>query len=608
MIVSAWKKQRWRGRSVASIAAAAWRVLRESGVKGVAEKIRLLDDRRRFREDYRRWISVTERVDQRYLDELRQRIEALDRKPLISVLMPVYNTDEGHLRGALESVLSQVYRDWELCIADDASTKAGVRDVLTEYCARDARIKVAWRETNGHIAAASNTALELVSGEWTALLDHDDILPPHALAEVALEIARRPDAELIYSDEDKLGPDDARTDPFFKPDFSRELFRAQNYLNHLTVHRTKNIRAVGGWHTEFDGSQDYDLNLRIFEKIEPSQIRHIPKILYHWRASIDSTASKTQAKEYAYANGMKALGEHVARCGLDATVAAAPGVPYFRLQHALPDPPPLVSLIIPTKDGAKFLRRCIGSIRDRTKYANYEIVVVDNGSRDPETVDYLREIEKIEGARVLRYDRPFNFSAINNFAVAEAKGSIIGLINDDIEVISPDWLKEMVSWAAQPDIGCVGAKLIYANETIQHAGVILGIGGVAGHSHKYFPRSSNGYFSRLKLVQNLSAVTAACLLVRKEVYWEVGGFTEELAVAFNDVDFCLKVRAAGYLNVWTPYAELYHFESASRGAEDNPEKVRRFQSEINYMQRHWELHDDPYYSPHLSRTREDFSL
>ncbi len=474
VIISAWKKQRWGQHSAASLAAATWRVLRESGVNGVAERIRLLNGRRRSGEAYQRWISVTERLDRHYLDRLRRSVEALEKKPLISVLMPVYNTNEGDLRDALESVLAQIYPNWELCIADDASTKAGVCQILAEYCARDARIKVARRKTNGHIAAASNTALELVSGEWTALLDHDDILRPHALAEVALEIARHPECELIYSDEDKLGPDGKRLDPFFKPDFSRELFRSQNYLNHLTVHRTKNIRAVGGWRTAYNGSQDYDLNLRIFERIEPSQIRHIPKILYHWRVSTGSTAGGTRLKNYAYANGLKALSEHISRCGLDASVAAAPGVPYFRLRHALPDPLPLVSLIIPTRDGANLLRRCIRSIRDKTTYANFEIIVIDNGSSDREALDYLREIEEIAGVRVLRYDRPFNFSAINNFAVAEAAGSIVGLINNDIEVISPDWLGEMVSWAIQPDVGCVGAKLIYANETIQHAGVILG--------------------------------------------------------------------------------------------------------------------------------------
>jgi GT2 family glycosyltransferase len=400
-----------------------------------------------------------------------------------------------------------------------------------------------------------------------------------------------------------------RYDPYFKPDFSRELFRSQNYLNHLTVHRAENIRAVGGWRPGFEGSQDYDLNLRVMERIDPRAIRHIPKVLYHWRAAEGSTAASGSEKTYAYDAGFKALDEHARRTGLNAVVEAAPDTPFYRVRLLLPERRPLVSLIIPTRDRVDLLKGCVESILSRTIYENYEIIVIDNNSREPETQAYLAQLRQRANARVLSYAGSFNYSAINNFAVGHASGEIVGLINNDIEAISPEWLGEMVSWAVQPDIGCVGAKLYYADQRIQHAGVILGLGGVAGHSHKYASREDPGYFYRLKVVQNLSAVTGACLLVRKEIYDAVGGLNErDLKIAFNDVDFCLRVREAGYSNVWTPYAELYHLESMSRGLEDDLEKIRRFQSEIAYMKERWALENDPFYSPNLTRDREDFSI
>lgn len=561
--------------------------------------------------DYRAWIESHDRPTERDERRLRRRLAALDDPPLISVVMPVHETPERLLRAAIDSVREQIYERWELCIADDASTAPHVRGVLEEAARSDRRIKVVFRDQHGHIARATNSAFELVTGAWTACLDHDDLLSPRSLAEVALEIARHPEAELIYTDEDKIDADGRRDSPFFKPDFSRELLRSQNYLNHLTVHRTENIRAVGGWRPGFEGSQDFDLNLRVIERIDAARIRHIPKILYHWRAVAGSAALSGDEKGYAYAAGLRALTEHVARLGLAATVEAAPGAPVYRLRPALAEPPPRVSLVIPTRDGVDHLRGCVASIRDKTTYESYEILIVDNGSVEEATLRYLDELGSCSAIRVLPYEGPFNYSAINNFAVARARGSVVGLVNNDVEVISPDWLTEMVSWAMQPDVGCVGAKLYYANDTIQHAGVILGLGGVAGHSHKFFPRDHDGYRHRLKVIQNLSAVTAACLVVRKEVYEAVGGFNErDLPVAFNDVDFCIRVREMGYLNVWTPYAELYHLESLSRGPEDTLEKRRRAERERNYMLRKWGslLRNDPYYSPHLTRTEENFSL
>ncbi|TIR25666.1 MAG: glycosyltransferase [Mesorhizobium sp.] len=587
-------------------------ILREGGLSGFAATLRSAEARGALGSiTYEGWIALNDTPTEDDISDLRRRLAELKVKPLISVLMPVYDTPEGLLREAIESVRAQIYQNWELCIADDCSTKPHMRLILNDYAKRDPRIKIVLREENGHISRASNSALELVTGEWVAMLDHDDVLRPHALAEVALELDRHPDSELIYSDEDKIDSEGRRYDPCFKPDFSRELFRSQNYLNHLTLHRAENIRAVGGWRSGFEGSQDYDLNLRIFERIDARKIRHIPKVLYHWRAVEGSTALDGSQKNYAHMAGLRALEEHVERMRLPARVEEAPGTPYYRLRFSVPEPQPLVSLVIPTRDKVDLLRNCVNSIREKTTYGNYEILVVDNGSVEQETLAYFSDLKKAENIRVLRYDKPFNYSAINNFGVLNAKGSIIGLINNDIEVISPDWLTEMVSWAIQPDIGCVGAKLYYADDTIQHAGVIVGVGGVAGHSHKYFPRHHPGYFARLKVLQNLSAVTAACLLIRKNVFEEVGGLNEvDLTVAFNDVDLCLKAQEAGYLNVWTPYAELYHLESISRGAEDAPEKVERFKNEINFMKEEWKkvIERDPFYSPNLTKAREDFSL
>lgn len=593
--------------SLAQTAAKAVALLRREGLSGVAGRLRntLVTPTSTAATSYDEWIEKCDFLSNDRIEAIRQKVAELDEPPLISVVMPTYNTPEHLLREAIESVRSQVYENWELCIADDCSTHAHVKNVLERYARDDQRIKVTVRERNGHISEATNSAFALASGTWIALMDHDDILRPHALAEVAFELASHPDAELIYSDEDKIDEDGKqRFDAYFKPDFSRELFRSQNYLNHLTVHRAENIRAVGGWRRGFEGSQDYDLNLRIIERIDAKRIRHIPKVLYHWRAVSGSTAVSGSEKSYAFTAGLRALEEHIERLALPAKVTPAPGTPFYRVQFDVPQPPPLVSLIIPTRDKLPLLRGCVTSIREKTTYENYEIIVVDNGSCEDETLDYLDRLDAEPWARVLRYDKPFNYSAINNYAVARANGSIVGLINNDIEVISPEWLTEMVSWASQPDIGCVGAKLYYANDTIQHAGVILGIGGVANHAHLHHPRTTPGYFGRAVVVSNYSAVTAACMLVRKALFEQVSGLDEQnLSVAFNDVDFCLKVRQAGYLNVWTPYAELYHFESVSRGKEDTPEKRGRFIREVAHMEKIWanELLKDPYHSPNLAR-------
>jgi GT2 family glycosyltransferase len=368
---------------------------------------------------------------------------------------------------------------------------------------------------------------------------------------------------------------------------------------------------VGGWRAGFEGSQDYDLNLRIIEHIDTNTICHIPEVLYHWRAIQGSTALATQEKPHAYIAGLRALREHVERLALPASVEEIPGIPYYRMRFKPPDPHPLVSIIIPTRDRAELLQTCLRSILDRTTYDPFELLIVDNGSVEEQAIALLADAAKDPRVRVLSYPRAFNYSAINNFAARAARGEILALVNNDIEVISPDWLTEMVAWAAQPEIGCVGAKLYYPNDRVQHAGVILGLGGVAGHAHKYHPRDHGGYFGRLKLVQTLSAVTGACLVVRKDVYEKVGGLDEKnLGIAFNDVDFSLKVQQIGYRNVWTPFAELYHHESVSRGHENTPDKRERFAKEVRFMVQKWGklLENDPYYSPHLTRTKMDFSI
>jgi GT2 family glycosyltransferase len=560
--------------------------------------------------DYQTWIEVHELSGDAAIKDREMRLAALTDRPLISILVPTYNTPATLLQEMIESVLAQAYDNWQLCIADDASPSPHVREILEGYAKADPRIRLAFRSTNGHISAASNTALELATGDWLAMLDHDDLLTPDALLSVAEEINAHPDAVLIYSDEDKIDELGVRNTPFFKPDYSPVLLLAQNYLNHLTVHRAERVRAVGGWRSGFDGSQDYDLNLRVLEGAKPDQVRHIPKVLYHWRAVEGSTALAVGEKSYATEAARKAVKDSIERCGLMAEVTHTPALPFVRVRHALPDPAPLISLIIPTRDRADLLATCIDSVRALSTHANYEILIADNDSSERETYALFERLSQYPNVRIIPQPGPFNFSAINNAAIAQSRGELVCLLNNDIEVITPDWMEEMASWALQSHIGCVGAKLYYPDDTIQHAGVVIGIGGVAGHSHKYFPRESPGYFARIALHHNVSAVTGACLMVRRSLYDEVDGLDTALQVAFNDVDFCLRVREAGYQNVFTPYAELYHHESISRGAEDNPLKLARFNAEVKLMMDRWgaKLKADPFYSPNLTLDREDYSL
>lgn len=578
---------------------AAWRIVRSQGLSGF--KLAFLHFAN-ANIAYERWVACHDTLNDADRQAIRLHLSLLSERPLISVLVPVFNTQEAFLRRAIESVRGQLYPHWELCIVDDASTATHVRPVLEEYARLDKRIQVVWRKKNGHISAASNSALEIASGEFIALLDHDDELAEHALYMVAVAFNESPQSDLIYSDEDKIDEAGRRFGPYFKPDWNPDLFSGQNMISHLGVYRTAIVRALGGFRAGYEGSQDWDLALRVGEVVPATHIHHIPHVLYHWRAIAGSTATKIGEKPYALRTAKAALRDHLIRTGRRGQVSPVVGG-YFRITHPVPSPAPLVSIIIPTRNGSQMLRRCIENLRQKTRYAPYEVLIVDNQSDNPETLKYLGHLENTGGARVLRYDHPFNYSSINNFAAEAAQGSYLCLMNDDVEVITEDWLDEMVGQAARPEIGAVGAMLYYPNDTIQHAGVLLGLGGIAGHPYAGMPRGSCGYMRRACLVQNVSAVTAACLVVGKATYQEVGGMEEKnLAVAFNDVDFCLRLLERGYRNLWTPFAELYHHESASRGPDDTPDKQDRFKKEIAYMRSRWAhlLESDPAYNPNLT--------
>ncbi|RZT97612.1 glycosyltransferase family 2 protein [Rivibacter subsaxonicus] len=564
--------------------------------------------------NYAEWIEQCEKPALPSRAEQQAEQASWAWRPGFSILTPTYNTDPDHLRACLDSVIAQSYPHWELCVADDASTDPQVREILAEYAARDARVRLLLRPVNGHIVEATNSALAMAGHEFAVLLDHDDLLPSHALHMVARALQHRPSAQLVYSDEDKLSPAGERCNPYFKPDFAPDLLYAQNYVSHLGVYRRTLLERIGGFRKGYEGSQDYDLVLRCVAQIaDPADVLHVPQVLYHWRMAEQSTAhGGHNAKPYATEAARRALQDHFDALGRGVrTSVIAPGL--YRQHWPIPQAEPLVSLIVPTRDGHDILRNCIESILEKTSYRQFEILIVDNQSSCAQTLAYMEQLasEHPDRIRVLRYDRPFNYSAINNFAARHARGEVLGLINNDVEVISPGWLGEMVGHALRPEIGCVGAMLYYPDDTIQHAGVVIGMGGVAGHAFKTQPRGSRGYFDRLLVSHNVSAVTGAVLLLRRAVFEQLGGLDEAgLTVAFNDVDLCLKAQAAGLRNLWTPWAELYHHESKSRGDDFAPAKRARFEAECALMEARWAtaiLHD-PCYSPHHVREESGFVL
>ncbi|MBU9859732.1 glycosyltransferase [Rahnella aceris] len=597
---------------------ALFRLLKKEGVGGIISRARGKVNQAKMimpaqsRADYAEWVALYGTFDDEKRADALSEIAKFPSHPVISIVMPTYNPPVELLSEAIDSVIAQAYPYWELCIADDASPDQNVQAVLRLYEQKDKRIKICLREQNGHISAASNSALNLATGHYVALLDHDDILPADALFEVAKAILANPEAKMFYSDEDKIDPQGIRCHPYFKPDWNPDLFYSQNMFSHLGVYDRDLLNEIGGFRLGTEGSQDYDLALRCLEKVGHNAVTHIPKILYHWRIIPGSTAASGGEKPYAFLASMKVLGEHFQRQGIKAEVSeAVENMRMMRVKYSLPENPPLVSIIIPTRNGEALVRQCLESIFEKSTYKNYEIILIDNGSTDAGALAYFAELDKKPNVFVLHDDSPFNYSALNNKAATSARGELICLLNNDIEVISPDWLEELVSQAMRPEIGAVGARLWYPDDTLQHGGVVIGMGGIAGHAHLGISRENPGYFGRAWLTQNYSAVTAACLMIRKSTYFAVNGLEEEhLTVAFNDVDFCIRVRDAGYRNLWTPFAELYHHESATRGNDLAPDKIERFKREIAYMeQQHGhQLNNDPAFNPNLDLMNNHFSI
>ncbi len=531
-----------------------------------------------------------------------------------SIVVPTYNAKPQWLDACFQSVLDQTYQNWQLVIVDDASTNTGSLACLKNWQAKaNERLTVIYRENNGHICAATNTGLLQANGDFIFFLDHDDTLAPQALNELALSISDNPHAKVFYSDEDLMSEAGERITPHFKPDWNPELLLAHNYITHLCCYKADVIKQLSGMRKGLDGAQDYDLILRASTIVKTDQIIHIPKVLYHWRMVEGSTAMSAGAKSYATQAGLKALTDHMAFINSDATVEHSDRENFYKVNWPLElvnSKQPKVSIIIPTRDGLEVLKPCIDGLLSNTDYKNLEIIIVDNGSEKAETLTYLKQLSSRDNIKVIRDDGPFNYSYINNLGVSHASGELICLLNNDIEIIHKDWLTEMATLAMRKNVGCVGAKLLYPDNTIQHAGVIMGLGGYAAHSHRGIGRNDAGYFCRAQVRQNLSAVTAACLLVKHEIYDLVGGLDEAFKVAYNDVDFCLRVQAKGYKNIYTPYAELYHHESKTRGSDNTPQNQKRFDNEKSLLLKRWSkiINHDPAYNPNLTHAREDFSI
>lgn len=538
-----------------------------------------------------------------------QRTEKFPKSIKFSIVVALYNTPENYLRKMIESVLYQTYDNLELCLVDGSGKNhKEVRKICREYQYYDNRIRYKKLKKNLGISDNTNICIGMSVGDYIVLFDHDDFLHPSALYESMKAITER-EADFIYTDENTFTDtiDDAFS-PHHKPDFSPDYLRSMNYICHLTVFSRGLYRKAGGFRKEFDGSQDYDMILRLTEQAE--HIVHIPKILYYWRAHKQSVAMDIHAKDYCIDAAKAALKEHLQRVGLKGEIENGKFLSSYRIRYEI-EGNPLISILIPNKDHVDELERCLKSIEERSTYKNYEIIIIENNSEEKETFDFYDVLKKDSRVKVVIWEKEFNYSAINNYGASFAKGVYLLLLNNDVEVISPDWLQEMLMFVQREDVGAAGAKLYYPDDTVQHAGVIVGLGGVAGHSHKYCEKDSLGYFARPVTVQNLSAVTAACLMVKKAIFDSLEGFDAGFRVAFNDVDFCMRIRKAGYLIVFTPYAELYHYESLSRGAEDTPEKVERFNGEIYRFKERWEkelAEGDPYYNPNLSLDYEDFRM
>ena len=582
--------------------------IRRNGLISTYRRLKMDQAPGRSVQDYQVWISKNENWD---VKAIQKEIQNFKYQPKISILMPVYNVEQNWLEKCIQSVQNQFYPNWELCMADDCSTDESVRSTLEKYAKSDERIKVVFRSENGHISRATNSALEIATGEFVALLDNDDELAPIAFYEVVKALNENPELDLIYSDEDKIDMQGNRFDPAFKPDWSPDLLLGTNYISHLGVYRRSIMNEIGGFRPGFEGSQDYDLVLRFTEKTTAQRIHHIPKVLYYWRILPTSTAADQSTKGYAFEAGLKAVQEALVRRGIKGTAHHAAGNGLYDVEYEVLSTD-LVSIIIPTRDGYDDMLRCLNSIVAKTSYPNYEIIVADNGSTDERMEKLYAKFKGQLGERyrVESIDIPFNYSRINNLAAQKAKGKYLLFLNNDTEVITPGWITKMVSFAQFERIGMVGAKLYYPNQTIQHAGVIVGLGGAAGHCHHTYPKGDFGYFGKLEINVNYLAVTAACCMIRKADFEQLGGFEEELTVAFNDVDLCLREYEAGHDNVWLHGVELYHYESQTRGYENTPEKKARFDQETKFMEDRWGKYiaNDPFYNPNLSRVGGHFGI
>lgn len=544
------------------------------------------------KEEYQKWIDKFDFNDSPV---------KLKYNPLISIIVPVYNVDRVFLCKCLDSILNQTYQNFEICLADDCSTNKETLETLKQYSEKDSRIKVFYRKKNGHISATSNSALEMATGEYIALMDNDDIISKNALYEMVKVLNLDKKIDMIYTDEDKIDFDGTRCEPHFKSDYAPDTLLSSNYICHFTLLRKNIVDEIGGFREGYEGAQDYDLFLRFTEKT--NKIFHIPKILYHWRKLSGSTAVTVGNKGYAIQNGKKALEDALKRRDIKGEVIIHEKIPYYSIRYIY-DKEPMISIIIPTKDHTDILKCCIDSIYNKTNYKNYEVIVVNNNSEKTETFELFEMYDKkYSNFKVIDANMEFNYSKINNLAVNESKGEYIVLLNNDTEVISPDWLELMVGYAMQKHIGTVGVKLLYPNDKIQHAGVVMGLGGIASHAFLNLNNDECGFYGRLAVPYNYSANTAACLMVSRNKFLEVGGLEEKLKVAYNDVDFNLKLLNKGYYNVFIPQVQLYHYESKSRGLDDTLEKQKRFSQESKFMYDNWShmIFNDPYYNSNLSK-------
>jgi len=581
----------------------------EVGVSA-AVGIDLIEPSASFRADqrYPTWVEVYDTIDDGVRDTLRRRLAKLVDPPLVSVILPVYNTPESYLREALDSIRSQLYENWQLCVADDASTAAWVPKVLAEYAAEDSRILVERRQQNGHISAASNTAIGLATGQWIAMFDHDDVMAEHALAVAVLALAEHPGAGLLYSDEDHLDDAHQRDHAYFKPDFDPLLLLGQNYFAHLCMLRRHLVEEVGGFREGYEGSQDWDLVLRVSERLEPAQVVHVPHVLYHWRAHSGSTASSLTAKPYAVSAAQRSVADHLERTGRTGSVLTIGGSGFNRVRWEIPNPVPRVSVVVLARNAPRLVR-CLDSIVVRSTYPEVELVVVDDGDRRPPLRQFLRD--RAAGLTVVREEGDLSDSGQRNAAARIAKGDVLCFVHDDVEVITDRWLEEMVGLLLQPGVGAVGAKLLYPDGSVQHAGLVAGIGGTVGHIHRGIDRLEPGYFGRAMLTQSFSAVSWACMAVRRGAFEGVGGFDEEhLSGAFGDADFFFRLTEAGWRVGWTPHAELFHHEARDDARESDGENSVRFAREIRYLHRRWGhlLSADPSYNPNLSLAHETLPL